>query len=247
MATASSLYTYNVVVSKFQQFAEEHALIRRFTHGQIAQADLEKETEYPWMHVTPTGISFDKGQLSYTFDVFFADLPRDKDEKTEYQKQSISDCIQLAGDFVSMLELGDFFDESVVLTTPISGNPFVEEFSHVLTGVQLSIELSVDYIWDACDVPYGKQIVNVYSDPINFPSIFNSIRFMCNEQAVAYAYGDNCDAIENFVIMLNSNSFARTFGKYYIETGNTIRCEMPLIKYNELCTEGILTIQAFED
>jgi hypothetical protein len=154
MATASSLYTYNVVISKFQQFADAHALIRRFTHGQIAQADLEKETEYPWMHVTPTGITFDKGQLSYSFDVFFADLPRDKDEKTEYQKQAISDCILLASDFVNMLEQGDFFDESVVLTTPINGSPFVEEFSHVLTGVQLSIELAVDYLWDACDIPY---------------------------------------------------------------------------------------------
>jgi hypothetical protein len=106
------------------------------------------------MHVTPTGITFDKGQLSYTFDVFFADLPRDKDEKTEYQKQAISDCILLASDFVNMLEQGDFFDESVVLSTPINGSPFVEEFSHVLTGVQLSIELAVDYLWDACDIPY---------------------------------------------------------------------------------------------
>jgi hypothetical protein len=53
-----------------------------------------------------------------------------------------------------MLELGHIFDESVVLTTPISGSPFVEEFSHVLTGVQLSIELAVDYLWDACDIPY---------------------------------------------------------------------------------------------
>lgn len=154
MATASSLYTYNVIISKFEQFATQHALIRRFTHGQISQADLEKEGEYPWMHITPTGVAFDKGQLIYSFDVWFADLPRDKDEKTEYQKQSLSDCILLAGDFVNMLELGHIFDESVVLGTPISGSPFMEEFSHVLTGVQLSIDLSVDYLWDACDIPY---------------------------------------------------------------------------------------------
>jgi hypothetical protein len=154
MATASSLYTYNVMITKFQQFAEAHALIRRFTHGQISQADLEKEGEYPWMHVVPTGINFDKGQLTYSFDIWFADLPRDKDEKTEYQKQSLSDCILLAGDLMSMLELGGFFDESVVLSTPVTGTPFMEEFSHVLTGIQLSVDLTVDHIWDACDIPY---------------------------------------------------------------------------------------------
>ena len=135
-------------------FRSSHALLRRFTHGQISQADLEKEGEWPWMHVTPTSFSFDAGALTYSFDVYFADLPRDKDEKTEYQKQAISDCILLASDFVNMLELGNIFDESVVLTAPISGSPFVEEFSHVLTGVQLSIELAVDYLWGACDIPY---------------------------------------------------------------------------------------------
>ena len=150
----SSLYTYNVVIGKFEQFSNSHALLRRFTHGQISQADLEKEGEWPWMHVTPTSFSFDSGALTYSFDVYFADLPRDKEEKTEYQRQSMSECIQLAGDFVAMLENGSIFDESVVLGKPISAQPFIEEFSHVLTGVQLSIDITVDYQWNACDIPF---------------------------------------------------------------------------------------------
>jgi hypothetical protein len=150
----SSLYTYNVVIGKFEQFSNSHALLRRFTHGQISQTDLEKEGEWPWMHVTPTSFSFDAGALTYSFDVYFADLPRDKEEKTEYQRQSMSECIQLAGDFVAMLENGSIFDESVVLGKPISAQPFIEEFSHVLTGVQLSIDITVDYEWNACIIPY---------------------------------------------------------------------------------------------
>ena len=66
----------------------------------------------------------------------------------------MSECIQLAGDFVNMLENGSIFDESVVLGKPISAQPFIEEFSHVLTGVQLSIDITVDYLWNACDIPY---------------------------------------------------------------------------------------------
>jgi hypothetical protein len=53
-----------------------------------------------------------------------------------------------------MLENGTIFDESVVLGKPISAQPFIEEFSHVLTGVQLSIDITVDYEWNACDIPY---------------------------------------------------------------------------------------------
>lgn len=244
--SASSLYTYNVVIGKFEQFANAHALIRRFTHGQISQADLEKEGEWPWMHVTPTSFSFDSGALTYSFDIYFSDLPRDKEEKTEYQRQSMSECIQLAGDFVAMLENGTFFDDSVVLGKPISAQPFIEEFSHVLTGVQLSIDITVDYEWNACDIPYGKQTINIYSEPIDFPSTFDSLYFLCDGEQIASVYGSGADNIENFVTMLNSNPQFLAYGTYYIDTLNTIRCEMPITKYNQLCG-GTLTIQAFRD
>ena len=247
--SASSLYTYNVVIGKFEEFANSHALIRRFTHGQISQADLEKEGEWPWMHVTPTSFSFDAGSLTYSWDVYFSDIPRDKEEKTEYQRQSMSECIQLAGDFVNMLENGTIFDESVVLGKPISAQPFIEEFSHVLTGVQLSIDITVDYEWNACQIPFGKQIINIYSEPIGFPQRFDSLYFLCDGEEVATVYGDSGesqDTIEGFVNMLNENQQFLEYGTYYIDTLDTIRCEMPLSKYNELCG-GLLTIQAFRD
>ncbi len=152
----SSLYTYNVIIAKLKEFADNHALIRKFTHGQISQADLEKEDEFPFMHVVPSQFSIDAGQLTYSLEVIFADLPRDKEQKIEYQRHSLSDCILLFADMVNEIENGQIFDESVVISKPINFTPFMEEFSNVLTGVQGTIDITVDYEWNACDIPYKQ-------------------------------------------------------------------------------------------
>jgi hypothetical protein len=250
----SSLYTYNVVIGKFEEFANSHALLRRFTHGQISQADLEKEGEWPWMHVTPTSFSFDSGALTYSFDVYFADLPRDKEEKTEYQRQSMSECIQLAGDFVNMLENGDIFDESVVLGKPISAQPFIEEFSHVLTGVQLSIDITVDYEWNACIIPFDNPTINVYTQVIDFESTpMNSIIYKCDGNGVDACYGTNQTNINDFVAMLNANPPVQenacflNAGTYYNNGDGRVRCEMPIEVANTFCAGGEITLEAIYD
>jgi hypothetical protein len=250
----SSLYTYNVVIGKFEQFSNSHALLRRFTHGQISQADLEKEGEWPWMHVTPTSFSFDAGALTYSFDVYFADLPRDKDDKTEYQRQSMSECIQLAGDFVAMLENGSIFDESVVLGKPISAQPFIEEFSHVLTGVQLSIDITVDYEWNACVIPFANQTISVYTQVIDFESSpMNSIVYKCDGNNVDACYGTNQTNINDFVAMLNANPPVQenacflNAGTYYNNGDGRVRCEMSIEFANTFCEGGTITLEAIYD
>jgi hypothetical protein len=250
----SSLYTYNVVIGKFEEFANSHALLRRFTHGQISQADLEKEGEWPWMHVTPTSFSFDAGALTYSFDVYFADLPRDKEEKTEYQRQSMSECIQLAGDFVAMLENGSIFDESVVLGKPISAQPFIEEFSHVLTGVQLSIDITVDYEWNACVIPFANQTISVYTQVIDFETTpMNSIVYKCDGNNVDACYGTNQTNINDFVAMLNANPPVQNnacflnAGTYFNNGDGRVRCEMPIEFANTFCEGGTITLEAIYD
>jgi hypothetical protein len=250
----SSLYTYNVVIGKFEEFANSHALLRRFTHGQISQADLEKEGEWPWMHVTPTSFSFDAGALTYSFDVYFADLPRDKEEKTEYQRQSMSECIQLAGDFVAMLENGSIFDESVVLGKPISAQPFIEEFSHVLTGVQLSIDITVDYEWNACVIPFANQTISVYTQVIDFETTpMNSIVYKCDGNNVDACYGTNQTNINDFVAMLNANPPVQNnacflnAGTYFNNGDGRVRCEMPIEVANTFCEGGTITLEAIYD
>jgi hypothetical protein len=146
-------YTYNVIVDRFRQFAAGHFQLRRFTHGEISQADLEKEAEWPWLHVKPRAINYSPGTRSFQFEIFISDLPRDKEDKTGYQAESITDCSLIFQDLINEIYLGNMFGTDVVLTRPVNSEPFVEQYTHTLTGVTGTIELQLDYDWSACSIP----------------------------------------------------------------------------------------------
>ena len=159
-------YTYNVIVDRFRQFADGHFQLRRFTHGEISQADLEKEAEWPWMHVKPRAINYSPGTRAFSFEVFISDLPRDKEDKTSYQAESITDCSLIFQDLINEIHLGQMFGDDVLLTRPVNSEPFVEQYTHTLTGVTGTIELSLDYDWSACSIPASWN----YNTPTDSPS-----------------------------------------------------------------------------
>lgn len=159
-------YTYNVIVDRFRQFAAGHFQLRRFTHGEISQADLEKEAEWPWLHVKPRAINYSPGTRSFSFEIFISDLPRDKEDKTGYQAESITDCSLIFQDLINEIYLGNMFGSDVVLTRPVNAEPFVEQYTHTLTGVTGTIELSLDYDWSACSIPASWN----YNTPTDSPS-----------------------------------------------------------------------------
>ncbi len=159
-------YTYNVIVDRFRQFAAGHFQLRRFTHGEISQADLEKEAEWPWLHVKPRAINYSPGTRSFQFEIFISDLPRDKEDKTGYQAESITDCSLIFQDLINEIYLGNMFGTDVVLTRPVNSEPFVEQYTHTLTGVTGTIELNLDYDWSACSIPASWN----YNTPTDSPS-----------------------------------------------------------------------------
>lgn len=159
-------YTYNVIVDRFRQFAAGHFQLRRFTHGEISQADLEKEAEWPWMHVKPRAINYAPGTRAFSFEIFISDLPRDKEDKTGYQAESITDCSLIFQDLINEIHLGHMFGDDVVLTRPVNSEPFVEQYTHTLTGVTGIIELNLDYDWSACSIPASWN----YNTPTDSPS-----------------------------------------------------------------------------
>lgn len=146
--------TYNVLVERFKAFATGHYKIERFSHGQIDVTDISKEQRFPWMHVVPVSMQPSNGSRSFTLDVVFADMPRDKENKTEYQRESLSDCMQLAEDLLAEIKNGGtVFGEDVTLEEGSAVQPFMEEYTHVLTGVTLSLTLTFPWNWSACDIP----------------------------------------------------------------------------------------------
>lgn len=149
----SNLNSYNILINRFKAFADGHFLLKNFTYGAITLADLQKFGLYPFMHIVPVDVSYESGVKNFSFDVFFADLPRDEENKAEYQKETLSDLQQIAEDL-----LGEITNHRVLFGKDVSVIssrlvPFEEEFSNVLTGWNLSITLQIPYNWNACDIP----------------------------------------------------------------------------------------------
>lgn len=167
----SNLNSYNILINRFKAFADGHFLLKNFTYGAITLADLQKFGLYPFMHIVPVDVSYESGVKNFSFDVFFADLPRDEENKAEYQKETLSDLQQIAEDL-----LGEITNHRVLFGKDVSVIssrlvPFEEEFSNVLTGWNLSITLQIPYNWNACDIPATFNDFIVYNQSTGESSI----------------------------------------------------------------------------
>jgi hypothetical protein len=147
-------YSYNVLINRLEAFAAGHFLIRRFTHGQIDMSDQLQDDQYPFMHVTPDTIEPVPGAMNFGFHIMFADIPRDKEYKAEYQREVISDCIRLGQDLIAEVKNGlELFGFDVQLLETPTFEPFMEEQKNTVTGIAFTIKLAVPWDWSACDIP----------------------------------------------------------------------------------------------
>jgi hypothetical protein len=149
----SNVQSYNALIDRFKAFASGHFILKRFSHGQIEVSDLEKFGEYPFMHVVPSNVTYAKGMKTFSFQIVLADLPRDKEDKTEYQREVLSDLQRIAEDLVAEITNHRVLFGDLITVNNVSLEPFLEEFQHTLTGWTISLDLLVPYYWDACSIP----------------------------------------------------------------------------------------------
>ena len=149
----SNVQSYNALIDRFKAFASGHFILKTFSHGQIDTADLEKFTEYPFMHVVPSNVTYAKGMKTFSFQIVLADLPRDKDDKVEFQREVLSDLQRIAEDLVAEITNHRVLFGDLITVQNVTLEPFLEEFHNTLTGWTVSLDLLVPYYWDACSIP----------------------------------------------------------------------------------------------
>jgi len=149
----SNVQSYNALIDRFKAFASGHFILKTFSHGQIDTADLEKFTEYPFMHVVPSNVTYAKGTKTFSFQIVLADLPRDKDSKVEFQREVLSDLQRIAEDLVAEITNHRMLFGDLITVQNVTLEPFLEEFHNTLTGWTVNLELLVPYYWDACSIP----------------------------------------------------------------------------------------------
>ncbi len=155
------MLTYNNLVDIFTLFVDNHLILKSFSHGGADDIDLSKDPSYPLMHLLYTGSDYEGGNEAgasskvYNLEVYFLDQPTDKLNKTDHQKEVISDLEQCAEDLVADIRGGfNVFKRSDNFEVrSFSVVPLEEEESNVLSGVLLSISLSVPYLNSSCSIP----------------------------------------------------------------------------------------------
>ena len=134
----SNIQSYNALIDRFKAFASGHYILKAFSHGQINEADLAKFSLYPFMHVVPADVTYDRGTKTFSFQIILADLPRDKEDKTEYQKEVLSDLQRIAEDLIAEITNHRMLFGELITCQNVSIQPFLEEFHHTLTGWTVS-------------------------------------------------------------------------------------------------------------
>ena len=149
------MITFNNIVERFEVFATNHFFIKSFSFGSPDDVDLAKFTEFPLMHMVYTGATYDTGTKTYNIEVYILDVPADKTDKVERQREVVSDAEQCAEDIIADIRMGgNIFtfaqDYEVVNATT---TPLEEETKNVLSGVLLDLSVAIPYEWDACNAP----------------------------------------------------------------------------------------------
>jgi len=149
------MITFNNIVERFRVFADAHFFVKSFSFGSPDDVDLSKFTNFPLMHLVYTGATYDAGTKTYNLEVYILDVPADKEQKTDRQKEVVSDAEQCAEDIIADIKNGgNIFlfaqDYEVVNATT---TPLEEETKNVLSGVLLDLSVAIPYEWDACNAP----------------------------------------------------------------------------------------------
>jgi hypothetical protein len=220
----SNVQSYNALIDRFHAFASGHFILKRFSHGQIEVSDLEKFGEYPFMHVVPSNVTYAKGMKTFSFQIVLADMPRDKEDKPEYQREVLSDLQRIAEDLVAEITNHRMLFGDLITVNNVSLEPFLEEFQHTLTGWTISLDLLVPYYWDACSIPAewndffesgsgGTGSILTFIDSINRDN--NGNVSLVNDEANPspnYYYGTNDEGVRGWYLLEDGGLTCETIG-----------------------------------
>lgn len=151
--------TYNNIVKRFEDFANNHFFIERFTHGSPEDINTEKHDTFPLMHVVLNSQSQERDDgpflKEYDIDIYILDKPSAKEDKYDRQKEIISDSLQVCDDILADISQGFsiFVKSELYGVDGYTATPLEEEFSHVLSGALANFSIRVPGGVSACNAP----------------------------------------------------------------------------------------------
>ncbi len=149
------MITYNNIVTKFQEFVDNHFLLQTFSHGSPSDVDLDKFEVYPLLHLVYIGGNYGENTKTYNLECYILDLPPSATDKVDHQQAAMSNSEQVAEDILAdvknggnIFAFGYYYDVTSANITPLE-----ETQSNVLAGTLLSLTIEVAFGYDSCNAP----------------------------------------------------------------------------------------------
>ena len=150
------MITYNGIIEYFKEVANKHTQINSFSFGDIDDADLEKITEYPLLHVGVTGANIDERVISYDINIMLIEVIDDKGDAKTNEKYALSNTLQILQDLQT-----EFLKGSSIVTpeTKLTGNalscqPITGNYNNRVVGWSTVITIEGINESQACNIPY---------------------------------------------------------------------------------------------
>ena len=114
--------TYNNVINTLLRIGEFHEQIKSTSVGDIWQVDMEKNTKFPLLHITPTSVATGDSQLTYNFQIFIMDQVTERANWTTNKDQIMSGIVNEFTKLVKTLSNEqDVFNETLQIVTDFIG------------------------------------------------------------------------------------------------------------------------------
>jgi len=158
------MITFRNVLGFFETIAEKHLQINSFHSGFMDEVDINKlgATDYVILYAEPGNATINTGVLIYTFTIYVLDMINDevgdapnKERlgRIDTYSENLSILQDVINEFKQNLYSTSWVDDEVLLTLPITAEPFTARFNNLLTGWSASISLEVNNPNNLCIVP----------------------------------------------------------------------------------------------
>lgn len=173
--------TYNNVINTILRLGEYHDQIFSTSVGDIWQVDMEKDTKFPLMHITPTSVSTGDSELVYNFQVFVMDMVSEKEDwtknnadanftklvkKLSNEQDVFNECLQITTDIIGMLRhserqslagVNDINDALYFTDGQFTIEPFQERFDNLAAGWVFNVNVVVQNDFQTCNIPVTQE------------------------------------------------------------------------------------------
>ena len=143
------MFTYNNIITLFNNIAVAHEQIESFGTGGLLEVDgtIKPGFKYPLLWVAPINSVIRENVQERTFNVLvMAQVDKDK----TYEQEILSDCELILSDVIKVLRNENDYYEAPGEQFFV---PFKENFGDWLTGWRAEVTILSDVNGTACDVP----------------------------------------------------------------------------------------------